>query len=298
MIARRGLELEAALPVEGAQADPVLLVQLASTQRRDLVAADVLEPARLLGHDGGVVLEHVQHEVLEGGDVAGVRLVLEGALVVNVGEEVGVLEVAVEVGGVAEVLGGDEPRLDEGGPGLAVEEGHGAPAQPVGAGAGAVVDDAVVLAAEGHEVADGRGVAALDVAAQELAALAEAHGVDGGRGRQDGVGGEVGADLGELLRHIAVEGGAAVGLGAVVEPYEVHECPGVCRLDELAHLLDALGGVGVAEAVPDHDGERRVVVVFGGARGDGPGGCDGEELRDGGEQREGLAEGRHLDAWR
>lgn len=300
MIARRGEELQAALPVEGAQADPVLLVHLAGAQGRDLVAVDVLEPARLLGHDGGVVLEHVQHEVLEGGDVAGVRLVLGGALVVDVGQEVGVLEVAVEVGGVAEVLGGHEPRLHEGGPGLAVEEAHGAPAEPVGGAAGAVVDDAVVLAAEGHEVADGRGVAALDVAAQELAALAEAHGVDGGRGGQDGVGGEVRADLGELLGHVAVEGGAAVGLGAVVEPHEVHEGAGVGGLDELAHLLDALGGVRVAQAVPDHDGERRVVVVLGGARGEGLpgyglGSCGGEELRDGREQREGLAEGRHLD---
>lgn len=280
VIARRGRELQAALPVEGAQADPVLLVQLAGAQGGALVADDVLEPARLLGHDGGVVLEHVEHEVLEGGDVAGVRLVLEDALVVDVGQEVGVLEVAIEVGGVTEVLGGHEARLHEGGPGLAVEEGHGALAEPVGEAAGAVVDDAVVLAAEGHEVADGRGVAALDVAAQELAALAEAHGVDGGRGRQDGVGGEVGADLGELLGHVAVEGGAAVGLGAVVDPYQVHEGPGVDGLDELAHLLDAIGGVGVAQAVPDDDGERRAVIVFGSARGGGRcGGRGGEEVR-------------------
>lgn len=284
------LELQAALPIERAQADPVLLVHLAGAQGGGLAAVDVLEPAGLLGDDGGVVVEDVEHEVLEGGDVAGVGLVLEGALVVDVGEEVGVREVAVEVGGVAEVLGGHEARLHEGGPGVAVEQGHGAAAEPVAGLAGAVVDDAVVLAAEGDEAADGGRVAALDVGAQELAALAEADGVDGGGGGEDGVGGEVGADLGDLLRDVAVEGGAAVAARAGVEPHEVHEGARVHGLDELAHLLDALGRVRVAQAVPDDDGERRAVIVFGGVLlllllRCGFGGR-GEELRDRRQQRE------------
>jgi len=55
-----------------------------------------------------------------------------------------------------------------------------------------------MLRAESHEGADGRSVAALDVAAEELAALGEAEGVDGGGAGEDGMGGDVGADGGEL----------------------------------------------------------------------------------------------------
>jgi len=55
-----------------------------------------------------------------------------------------------------------------------------------------------MLRAESHEGADGRSVAALDVAAEELAALGEAEGVDGGGAGEDGMGGDFGADGGEL----------------------------------------------------------------------------------------------------
>lgn len=57
-----------------------------------------------------------------------------------------------------------------------------------------------MLRAEGHERRDGGDVAALDVGAQELAALREAEGVDGRGGGEDGVGGEVGADFGDGVR--------------------------------------------------------------------------------------------------
>ena len=55
-----------------------------------------------------------------------------------------------------------------------------------------------MLAAEGDEVGDAGAVAALDVGAEELAALGEAEGVDGGGGGEDRVGGEIGADLFDL----------------------------------------------------------------------------------------------------
>ena len=67
-----------------------------------------------------------------------------------------------------------------------------------------------MLAAEGDQAPHRRGVAALDVGAQELPALREADGVDGGRGGQDGVRCEVGAHLGDLLGHVAEEGCALV----------------------------------------------------------------------------------------
>lgn len=240
MFAGSSFELQATLSVKGLKADPVFGIYRARPERRGLGAIDLLEPARLLGDDGGVVLEHVEREVLELGDVLGVGLVLEHALVVDVGEEVGVLEVAVEVEGVAEVLGGDEPALDPGAPRVAVQQGHGALAEPVGRRAGLVVDDAVVLAAEGDEAAHGREVAALDVGPEELAALAEADGVDGGRGREDRVGGEVLAHLGDLLRHVPVEGRGPVVGGALVEAHVVDEGARVDLLGERAHGLQAL----------------------------------------------------------
>lgn len=63
-----------------------------------------------------------------------------------------------------------------------------------------------MLAAKGDEAADGRVVAPLDVAAQELAALGESDGVDGrGRG-EDWVRGEGGANGFDLFGDVAEEG--------------------------------------------------------------------------------------------
>jgi hypothetical protein len=84
-----------------------------------------------------------------------------------------------------------------------------------------------VLAAKGHQAADGRAVAALDVGAQELAALAEADGVDGRRRAQDLVLGQVEANLVDLLRDVAEEGGRAVLAGVVVDARVVDEGAGV-----------------------------------------------------------------------
>ena len=72
-----------------------------------------------------------------------------------------------------------------------------------------------MLGAKGDEVRDGGVIAALDVRAHELAALREADRVDGGAFGEDGVGGEVGADLRDLVGQVAEEGGAAVAAGVV-----------------------------------------------------------------------------------
>jgi len=53
-----------------------------------------------------------------------------------------------------------------------------------------------MLRAQCHEGAHGWCIAALDVAAEELATLGKAEGVDGGSAGEDGVGGDVGADGG------------------------------------------------------------------------------------------------------
>uniref|UniRef100_A0A8H7KCL0 Uncharacterized protein n=1 Tax=Bionectria ochroleuca TaxID=29856 RepID=A0A8H7KCL0_BIOOC len=103
-------------------------------------------------------------------------------------------------------------------------------------------------------------VAALDVAAQELTALGEADGVDGGRRGEDGVGGEGLADLVELGGHVAEEGGRAVGAGiGAAERDGVDKGSRVDGVGELAYLLEALAVEGVAEPVPDDDRQRGVV---------------------------------------
>ncbi|WDK17012.1 hypothetical protein CGRA01v4_08295 [Colletotrichum graminicola] len=274
-------EAQATLAVQLPEADPVLLVDGPGAQRQALGAVDLLEPGRLLGDDGGVVLEHDHDEVGQAGEVLLVPGVLELALIVDVGQEVGRLEVLLVLGGVgvAVVLGGHEAVLDEAGPGVEAEQGHGALAEQVGVAAGLELDDAVVLTAVGDEGAHGGVVAALDVAAEELAALREADGVDGGGGGQDGVRGEGLADLLELRRHVAEEGGGpvAVGVGADLDCVDIGAW--VDLLGQLAHLLDAFAIVRVAKAVPD---DERDGVVVGGVVGEGPlGGCG--RARDGGQ---------------
>lgn len=80
-----GLELEASFPIESAQTNPVFRVDVTGTQRCVFGAIDFLEPTRLLGDDGSVVVEEIQDQVLEGGDIPSVGLVLEDTLVIDVG---------------------------------------------------------------------------------------------------------------------------------------------------------------------------------------------------------------------
>ncbi|KFX99182.1 hypothetical protein V490_01912 [Pseudogymnoascus sp. VKM F-3557] len=142
-----------------------------------------------------------------------------------------------------------------------------------------------MLAPEGDERAHRREVASLDVGAEELAALGEAEGVDGGGGGEDGVGGEVGADFFELGCEVAEEGCALVGGGAGAEVDVVHEGAGVDGFGEGADLLHAGAGKGVAEAVPDYEWERGFEVIVSGG---GGAGCRG-----GGEPEGQSEEGGH-----
>lgn len=111
-----------------------------------------------------------------------------------------------------------------------------------------------MLRAEGDEVGNWRVIAPLDVRAQELPALGEAKGVDGGGGGEDGMHGEVGADLRDLVVQVAEEGGLGVGVGVSVEADVVDEGAGVDFLGEFADGAEAicfvakmaLGGCGVS----------------------------------------------------
>ena len=79
-------------------------------------------------------------------------------------------------------------------------------AQPVAGSAGLEFRNTVVLGAEGDEGSDGRAVASLNVGAEKLAALGESYCVDCGRGGEDVVAGEVGADFVALEGDVAEEG--------------------------------------------------------------------------------------------
>lgn len=84
-----------------------------------------------------------------------------------------------------------------------------------------------MLTPERNQTPHRRKITTLHVRAQELPALRETEGVDGGGGGEDGVRGEVGADLFELRGEVAEEGGALVAGGAGGEVDVVDEGAGV-----------------------------------------------------------------------
>jgi len=97
-----------------------------------------------------------------------------------------------------------------------------------------------VLRAKSDEVGDGRVITPFDVGAHELAALGKAEGVDGGRGGEDGVRSEVGADLSDLVVQVAEEAGLGVGVGVSVKADVVDEGAGVDFFSEFAEGAEAV----------------------------------------------------------
>jgi len=247
MVAWNSPELEPALMIELPQSKPVLRVQLAGPQGDDLGPVDLLKPSRLLGHDGRVVGEHVQRQVLQHANVLLVHVVLDRPLVVDVGQKVGVLQVLVVLRRVAEVLCGYQTGLHEVAPGAALQEGHRAAANPIGSPALLEGSDAVVLRAKGHEAPHWGVVASLDVGAEELTALAEAEGVDGRRGRENRVGGDVRACFGDVVGEVPEERGGLVARGVVGHADVVDECAWVDGFGEVAHASQAIGSKVVAQ---------------------------------------------------
>ena len=84
-----------------------------------------------------------------------------------------------------------------------------------------------MLAPHRDQVAHRRGVAPLDVPAQELAALREPDRVDGGCCAKDRLRGELLADGVDLFRYVSQERGLAVAGAAVGELDCVHVGVGV-----------------------------------------------------------------------
>lgn len=103
-----------------------------------------------------------------------------------------------------------------------------------------------MLGAKSNKVADGWIVATLDVPPQKLAALAEAEGVDGGRGRKDWVHGDVGTGFGNLLGHVAEEGGGTIAAAVIVHADKIDERAGVDGVGKGADFAEAGGRVAVS----------------------------------------------------
>lgn len=78
--------------------------------------------------------------------------------------------------------------------------------------------------------------------------------------------GNVGAHLRYLFGEVSEECGAGVAVGIFVEADVVDEGPRVGLVGEVSDAVEAVGGVVVAEAVPDEKGERK---------GFGERGCEG-----------------------
>ncbi len=105
-----------------------------------------------------------------------------------------------------------------------------------------------MLRAKCDEAANGGVVAALDVGAEELAALGEAEGVDRRSSREDRVRGNVGAGLVDMVGHVSNEGGVPIAGGVFVHANRVDERSRVDFLGELGDAPDAVGLVGIAQA--------------------------------------------------
>lgn len=178
----RNLKLQPPLLVQPLQPQPILLVQSPLLHFRNLIARLIIlrKIRALLWHHCRIFLEHKHDKPLQPLQIILISGVLDLALVVNIGEEITVLKVRLQILRIPVILRRHEPRLHEIGPGIPLQVPVPALADPVIIAAILELADTVVLAAEGDEGVDGGVVAALDVGAEELAALGEAEGVDGG----------------------------------------------------------------------------------------------------------------------
>jgi hypothetical protein len=213
MATRNRLKHKPAPTINLTKTEPILAVDLSRTERGRFSAVDFFEPGRFLGDECVVVFEHVHDEICQSGEVLGISRVLEHALVVDVGEEIRLFEIAVVVLRVTEVLRRHNSALDPIEPGIPSQGAHETFTEEVSVAAGLYAYEAVVRGAKGYEGADGRGIAAFDVAAEEEASLAEADCVDCGGCGEYWVSGKLGADFFDLFGHVALVGGHCV-LGA------------------------------------------------------------------------------------
>lgn len=249
MLALQQIKNQPSLLRQPPQPQPILLVYIPLRQRRHHSTRLIIlcKPRGLLRHHRLIIRKHIHDKLIQPGNIIRVGRILNTPLIIHIGQEIAELEVLGQIVRVPEVLRRDQPSLHELRPRAELEQRIGALADQIGGvGTGLEVADAVVLAAEGDEVVDGGVVAALDVGAEELAALAEAERVDGRGGAEDVVARELSAGVVELFGEVAEEGGAPVGGARVAELDDLHVGAFVDGGGECGRGFDAVGVVGVA----------------------------------------------------
>lgn len=194
-----------------------------------------------------IILKQEHDKLSQASQILLVLLILDLALIIDISQVRRSVKIRLILGRISIILRRHKTALHKRAPGVEAQQGHGTLAEPVGGSALSKLRDAIVLAAKGDEAADRRVVAALNVAAQELAALGEADCVYAGSGGEDGMRGEDVADGGYLGRDVAEKGARAVGAGVVAGDGDaVDKGAWVDCLSRLTDPLDAFAVKGVA----------------------------------------------------
>jgi len=181
MIPLYGELMERALLVQSLQTNPVLQIDRRLPQWQNdirLSGGVELEVRALPGlhHRILIVLDH--DEVLQLGEVDGVGLVLDGLLVVELGDEDAFVHVGLEMEGVVPVLGLDEEALYEVNIGAIVEHfPHKVTKHIVLAWTVGESINTLMLSSKCDQVLHGRIWTPLSNTAQKLATLREAYGI-------------------------------------------------------------------------------------------------------------------------
>ncbi|KAI6767452.1 hypothetical protein HG530_005461 [Fusarium avenaceum] len=194
-----------------------------------------------------------------------VLLVLELALVVDVGKKVGTLEIVVVVVfglRVAVVLGRNETRLHKVAPDIKSKKCHGTLADPVGLSTDSELNNAIVLATKGDKTAYLRPVASLNIATQELAALGDTDGINRRCCREDWMLGKFLANLTDLVGDVASEGGGTVLVRVFIYGNDVDEGAGIDGFGHSLNVLQAFAVKLVTKAMPNNDRKWSVGQVI------------------------------------
>ena len=151
--------------IEPLESEPILFIQWPVLQLGDLLRSRiVLRKMRgLLRHHRCILGKYIHDEPPQLLQILLVGRILDLPLIVNIGQKIAILKIAVQILWVPKILRGYQPTLYEMRPGVALQVAVPGLADPVVAAAFLELADAIVLAAEGNEAVHRGFVAALDV---------------------------------------------------------------------------------------------------------------------------------------
>ena len=172
-----GVEPKTAGLVQGLQADPVLHVHLLLLERNDITTVvPVPEPLGLARHDDRVLMPHPHAEVFDRGQAGLIAGVFDLKLVVDLGQEGGMVVVAIEIPPGAVVIGRGNPVLNNLELGEVAE--HVIEKRTVPVIALLVGGDSAMGATEGEEKIDLQVYAGLNHSPGDQASLGDSEQVD------------------------------------------------------------------------------------------------------------------------